>query len=285
MEELEKQINCELNQRKKELNLIMIIAIIFAIIYIFIFLNNLGKTFSFFVFIPAIISIVLFIIHNIQKNKLLKNLKRKVLHQILPMVFDDTRAIYIETGISKNEFEKSGIYKNYNEYFSSDGIKDYLNKFHISNVTVKKKSEETKTPVFIGVFGFCKTEEFFENEILIKPDVENKYVKNIIATKDKIIGDNRNVIRLENNEFERNFEVFSKDPLKARQVITTSYMEKLLKIKNDLNTSIKIVYKGDKKYIAIWNVRIIDEKNIYINGIDIIKIKNKIKKIYELVKI
>ena len=47
MKELERKLNLELSQKKKQLNTIKTIAIFLAVIYIFIFMTNLGKSFSF----------------------------------------------------------------------------------------------------------------------------------------------------------------------------------------------------------------------------------------------
>lgn len=282
MEELEQRLNNELKRKKNILNIINIIAVILCVIYIIIFINSFGKTFSFWVFLPAIFSMVLIALSIFIKNKLYKWIKNNVLEQIIPGLFENKKTIYVEDGISQKIFNDSGMYRNYNKYFSSDGIKDSMNNFCFANVTAIRKNEENKHTAFIGIFGYEKVDDFYENEILIKPDIENKYAKNLVNNKDKMLGNTSNVIRLENNEFERYFEVFSKDPIKARQLITTTYMENLLDIKKQIGEPIKIVYYGNKKYIAIWNKRIIEEKSIYKNGVNIKKIQERLEGIYKI---
>ena len=129
-----------------------------------------------------------------------------------------------------------------------------------------------------------KLDDFYNDEIIIKPDYENKFVSTLVDSKNKIFGENENVVRLENLEFEKYFEVYSKDQIKARQLITVEYMENMVKVKRKLNTLIKVRYCGDKKYVAIWNKRLIDEKDFYKNGIKLDKIKENIKEIYEAIQ-
>lgn len=283
MKDIEMNLNEKIYRFKKNANIFNIVIIIFTLLFTITFLNNFFKhEVNFFTFLYFVIAVILVIIRITYKRKVFKSIKEELFIKILPSLFENNKLIYNEIGIPKSEFINSRIYRNFTDFYTSDGIKELSRDLYVANVTAMRKEENRKTTVFKGIFGYMKTKEFYENEIIIKPDIENKYVKNVLDEKGKILGDNVNVIRLENNEFERNFEVYSKDQIKARQLITPVYMEDLVKIKNEINAPIKIVYLGDKKYVAIWNMRIIDEKDILKNGVNIDSIKERIEKIFEI---
>lgn len=283
MKDIEMNLNEKIYRFKKNANIFNIIIIIFTLLFAITFLNNFFKhEVNFFTFLYFVIAVILVIIRITYKRKVFKSIKEELFIKILPSLFENNKLVYNEIGIPKSEFINSRIYRNFTDFYTSDGIKELSRDLYVANVTAVRKEENRKTTVFKGIFGYMKTKQFYENEIIIKPDIENKYVKNVLDEKGKILGNNSNVVRLENNEFERNFEVYSKDQIKVRQLITPVYMEDLVRIKNEINSPIKIVYFGDKKYVAIWNMRIIDEKDIWKNGVNIDSIKERIEKIFDI---
>lgn len=283
MEELEAKLNNEIynaNKIFKVFNIIIIVLIIISLTKFFSSFFEFKISFSFFAYF--LIATILAIVEIVYRKRLLKRIKDDIMLEILPDLLEDTKLIYSELGIPKSEFINSGIYKNYTAYYTSDGLKSFSNDIYIANVTAIKKEENRKITIFKGVFGYMKTDEFLDNEIIIQPDVENKYVSNILNSSKKIFGEYNTTVRLENNEFEKCFEVYSKNQIKARQIVTPYYMENLLKIRNKINAPIKIIYKGDKKYVAIWNARIIDEKEIYKAGVKIENLKSRIKELINI---
>ena len=282
MEELEAKINNKIYKFKKTSKVLSIFSTFLVIISLITFVKNvINFKINFNFFIYFIIATVLVVFQITHKKKLFREIKEEIFNSILSDL-NDKKFIYTELGMPKNEFAKSGIYKSYTDYYTSDGLKTFLNDIYIANVTAVKKTEERKENVFQGVFGYVMIEDYYENEVIIKPDVENKYVSNVLNSSKKIIGNDENIVRLENGEFEKYFEVYSKNQIKAREIITPIYMENLLKIRNKFNAPIKIIYKEEKKEdkqvsFAIWNARIIDEKDIYKSGLKINDIKEKLK--------
>lgn len=282
MEELEKDINEKLLKKKKLFGMINIC--ILMLILVCFGITALIRRFSILTLIVFLIAVFIFFIKFWYKDKFLKSVKKEIFTKVFPNLLDNYKFIYCENGISKDEFIHSGMYKNYTDYYTSDGVKTFFGDLYIANVKAIRKEEDRKVDVFTGVFGYIQTDEFYEDEILIKPDIENKYLKNIFDETNKLLGDFDSVVRLENNEFERYFEVYSKNQLKARQVLTPYYMENLLRLKEKLDAPIKILYKENKKYIAVWNKRIIDENYIYKNGVDFKIIKGQLEEIVSLLK-
>lgn len=284
MNELEYRLNEELMKTKKIINICKIIAILSFVIFIYVYFSFMKVTSTIVLLIPFAIFMISVIYMAFCKETLMRKIKREIIDNLISGIFKNRFMEYNAEGISKKSFDESGIYTGYNKFYSSDRIKSSDDRICIANVTAIHEEENNKNTLFYGIFGYMETEEFYPNEIIIKPDVENKYVSNVINTKNKIIGASNNSVRLENNEFERYFEVYSKDQIKARQVVTVEYMENLLELKQELNALIKILYIGNRKYIAIWNERIIDEKAIYKYGIKLNEIEERIGKILKLLK-
>ena len=281
MEELEVKLNNELSNCKKNVNTGKIICGVCALLFL-IFLINFAYIKNFiFITVAGIILSFSFVIY--YKNKFLKELKPKIFQYILTNIFTEKKAIYVPNGISEDKFIESGLSRNFNSYYTSDGIKN-IDDFYFANATAINKTKESQSTTFIGVFGVAKTNEFYNDEIIIAPDYENKYTSNLASSTKKLLGEDRNTVRLENAEFEKYFEVYSKNQLKARELVTVEYMEKLMYLRNKLNVLIKIRYVGNKKYIAIWNKRILDEKKLYKYGVNLENITQNIKDILEVIE-
>lgn len=283
MKEIEKDLNLKIEKMKKVSKITNYIIIVLSIIFIAFFLSNFySYNMDLKVFYIFAIIMCLIIGTIIVKNKTLKDIKNKIFINIFSDLISDYKIIYNSLGISKKEFQDSGLYSNYTDYYTSDGLKVLSNNLNIANVLALRKEENRKTTVFNGIFGYMQTEEFYEDEIIIKPDVENKYVKDILDEKSKLLGNSKYIVRLENSEFEKYFEVYSKNQIKARQLITPDYMEKIVAIRKTINAPIKIIYFGNKKYVALWDMRILNEKEIYKNGVNIEKIRENVEKIIDI---
>lgn len=282
MNELEYRLNTELMRKKKILNIVKVFVIIFFIMFVYLFFeyiklkNQLALVIVFFSFMISVVFGIMY------KNSTMKYIKNSIIEYIIREIFEKKSVKYIQNGIPKKVFDDSRMYGGYNQYYSSDGLKMENDNFYIANVTAIEKDENNKKSVFVGIFGYLQTEEFYSEPIVIKPDVENKYISNLKNSKNKIIGNSTDVVRLENNEFEKYFEVYAKNQIEARQIVTVEYMENLLELKKQMNTLIKIIYIGNKKYVAIWNERIIDEKSIYKKGINLAEIKKRIENIIKV---
>ena len=95
------------------------------------------------------------------------------------------------------------------------------------------------------------------------------------------MGNDSQKVYLESAEFEKYFEVCSKNQIKAREIVTPKYMEDLLNIKLKLGVPIKVIYKGNMKYIAIWNKKILDDKSIFRRNLDLKALKEEFDYIIE----
>lgn len=208
-------------------------------------------------------------------------LKNKILNYFLSSRKGKHEAVlYFPIGSLKNDFVNSNIYNGYNNLFFTEQV-NIGNGFKIANALATDRTDESRVVKFDGIFATKKLDEFYENEVIIKPDFENKYVSSIVISKDKLMGNDSQKVYLENAEFEKYFEVCSKNQIKAREIVTPKYMEDLLNIKLKLGVPIKVIYKGNMKYIAIWNKKILDDKSIFRRNLDLKALKEEFDYIIE----
>ena len=255
---------------------ICIVAIIIFFVIMGILITIHTPTFAVTIFgILVVISLGLMIYFyraNMNNKTILKN---KLLNYFLLSRKEKHEAIsYSSTGNLKKDFVNSNIYSGYNNLFFTEQV-NIGNDFKIANTLATNKTDESRVVKFDGIFASKKVDEFYENEIVIKPDFENKYVSSLAISKDKFMGNDTQKVYLENSEFEKYFEVYSKNQIKARELITPMYMENLLKLKLKLGVPIKVIYKGNMKYIAIWNKKILDDKNIFKRNLDLKALKDE----------
>lgn len=213
------------------------------------------------------------------------NSKMKLKSKIVNYFFasrksENKRVLYLLEGNMKKEFIASNIYNEYNNLFFTDQI-NLENSFKISNTLAVYKTNNTRIVKFDGIFAWTQNNESYENEIIIKPNFENKYISGIAISKDKLFGNDSQRVYLENSEFEKYFEVYSKNQIKARELITPKYMENLLNIKLKLGVPIKVIYKGNEKYIAIWNKKLLNDKVIFKKNLDLRVLKDDFNYIIE----
>lgn len=197
-----------------------------------------------------------------------------------------------DDGIPEKVFNEAGFIKNYTAYQSNNFIFGKLNgkDFIMSDVVVKNRistSQKNETSVlFNGVFGITDFPNQNNIEMIIGPDLKNKFLNNISEDLKKILGINKKIVKLENHEFERYFEVYCEDQIAARKIITPIFMEKMVDFRKVIKKNVTLIYKNNKIYFTIENKLIVDTRKLYINGINrdlMIETLNFLKLISEII--
>ena len=102
-------------------------------------------------------------------------------------------------------------------------------------------------------------EEVFFKGLWLEVDIQKNFSSSIVIRSDEgIIGNSSSIkklsrVYLEDPVFERYFEVYSDNQVEARYILTTAFMERLIKIKNEYNTEMFCAFKNGKMCIAIAN--------------------------------
>lgn len=176
-------------------------------------------------------------------------------------------------GIPEKIFRDSDFVKSYVAYnsynFTTGKIKDY--DFIFSEIVVKNTtstSGRTETAViYKGIFGITDAKSESNIDLIIAPDVKNKFLNSLSDDVKKTFGANQQIVRLENTEFERFFEVYCNDQIEARKIITLTFMENLVELKRRFNKNITVIYRNNRIYFFIENKFIVNPLKLYLHGV------------------
>ncbi|MBQ8299106.1 MAG: DUF3137 domain-containing protein [Clostridia bacterium] len=184
----------------------------------------------------------------------------------------DNLEFFHNKGIPEKLFRDSGFVKKYISYnsynFTTGKVKDYDFIFSdsiVRNITSTSGKNESVV-IFKGIFGITDAKIESNVDMVIAPDVKNKLLNNLSEDVKKIFGANKHVVRLENIEFERYFEVYSNDQVEARRIVTLKFMENLLELKKRLNKNVTVIYKENRIYFFVENRFLINSFKLYLCG-------------------
>lgn len=234
--------------------------------------------------ITALVFIVTFFIELIIAKKLKKEMMQKLSLDINNFRYEPDK------GLEKRYFDAANFIKNYNKYSACDYMSGSLESgksFAISEIVVKneqrdREGRQSEFILFSGIFGMMTANNEYNFDLNITPDFNNKYLNQMMNDLKKMLGANKNVVRLENPEFERYFEVYSDNQVEARKVLTINFMEKLLNLRKKMKKKITVIYKSRIIYFFIEKGTIINEKLLLKHGITKETMDNTLNNIKEI---
>lgn len=142
-----------------------------------------------------------------------------------------------------------------NNYFSCDYLLkgDYKGiNVTIGNIHLKYKERKliaflsgiSETDVFDGMILCFDSKKIFTSTTVVRVDcgtIFNKF-RSIKGLE---------TVRLEDPVFEKAFEVYSNDQVEARYLLTTAFMDRLLKVQKKLKLPVTCSFENGKIYIAL----------------------------------
>jgi hypothetical protein len=207
----------------------------------------------------------------VQKRKFIDKAKKEII--IPAMQYINPEITVTDIGLPEHFIYESEMFKYINRYSSEDGISGIIGEteYELSEVDAKHKTGSGKnshiTTIFKGVFVVATLKESTNVEIIIKPDYKNKFINSVLRKLRKVGVNGNRIVALENAEFERYFEVYSEDQIRARMVLTTAFMERLVEFYNIYKKKMHIKIKDNIVYIGIWNAKVIDDNYVYREGL------------------
>ena len=178
-----------------------------------------------------------------------------------------------DAGLPVQFFDDSGFISGYDEYCSDNFVtgkvkngKDFIiSEILVKQVLISEDNTRSERILWDGIFGVLDAQKVNTFYMDITPDFKNKFANRVFANVKKALG-NKHVVRLENPEFERYFEVCSENQIEARKIITLEFMEKLLEVRKNVAKNISIIYVGNKIYFFIQHGVLADTRKLLLFG-------------------
>ena len=83
----------------------------------------------------------------------------------------------------------------------------------------------------------------------VMPDNYDKVYKNLMIFEERQNTSFGELVKMDNDEFENNFVVYSSDQIEARYILSSSMMEKLLNLRNRINTKFSVCFYQSHIYL------------------------------------
>ena len=123
--------------------------------------------------------------------------------------------------------------------------------FEFSDIKLTVEGGDSTTTVFQGLFFSIDFNKNFNGRTFVLTDYAERAFGLIGQELQSIISLRGELIRLESEEFEEQFVVYSDDQIEARYILSPSFMEKILELKNTTNNLIEMSFVKNKLYIAL----------------------------------
>ena len=272
-------MNTEIAKLEKKRKLWVTQTIIFIVTFVMYVLYTISSTLIIREKpVPAIYALYIFyviwiLVLILQKGKLKTSLTKQIMQEALKEELK-TLKYDVESGIPERYFVESEFLKKYTNYYTSNylaGVLENNFKFQLADIAVTKRETDMRgnkqtVTLFKGIFAVLEKDKVNEFDLAIMPDVKNKYMNQILNGFKKMTGV-KDIVRLENTEFERYFEVYSDNQIEARKIITVEFMEKLLALRKRFDKPITVLYKKNKVYFFANRGNIVAEKDILYKGV------------------
>lgn len=104
---------------------------------------------------------------------------------------------------------------------------------------------------FFGMFAIFDFNKKLNGNIVILPDKLEKRMGYLAKTIQSLKLNRKQLINLENTEFENEFVVYGTDQVEARYVLSTTFMERIMALKRKINRPIMLSFNNNKLYVAV----------------------------------
>ncbi len=250
-------------------NILIYLGIIIALVFVGLFVNKIiyGDFFNEQEYnIPLIVAIVFSIstiILLFQKNgkviqEFIYNFKKVIIEKIVKFINENLNYSPTEY-IPPEQFIKSDIFRDrLYKYYGDDLVSGVVDKteikfseIHAWKIVESDEDKRKKQPIFDGIFFIADFHKNFNGKYFILPDFAQKRFGGLGKFFQKMSFIRGKLIELENPDFEREFVVYGSDQIEARYLLSSSMMERILKLKQGKFPYLFISLVDSCLYIAL----------------------------------
>ncbi|MFT7003987.1 MAG: hypothetical protein ACJAWW_001339 [Sulfurimonas sp.] len=264
----------ELEKDRKNLrHRIIVVGIIYSLIFVFI-------TFSFSAVIAQspdtiiFIAFIYFALGTVIYKFLIKDYTHEFKQGVIgPLIhaIDDKLSYNSKHCLSEHLFNRSDLFTKPdriggNDYVRGniDGTKIEFSDLHAEKRHKNSKGKESWSTIFKGLFIVAEFNKNFSGKTIILPDTAQNTFGNFIGAWLQSNNLSRDeLVKMDDNNFEREFVVYSSDQIEARYILSHVLMKKLLFFKEKSKHPIYISFIGNHIHMAIYYDKDLFEPSIF----------------------
>ncbi|HYM93131.1 MAG TPA: DUF3137 domain-containing protein [Chitinophagaceae bacterium] len=206
-------------------------------------------------FICLLLMIVLLVRFYYKRKDYVKGFKEKIIRRIIEFI--DTSLDY-KPGmcINRNDYENSGLFlKTPDRYQGDDYIEGKRDKtfFCFSELHTEYKVNTGKSSywetIFRGIFFIADFNKKISNRTYVWSS-ENPQL-NFFTKTFSSFSRNLEKVTLESNDFDKEFIVYGSDQVEARYILTPSFMERMMKLREMMGSGISFSFVDTNINVAV----------------------------------
>ena len=255
-------------------------SVIFIGLFIYLFLYNkfqIGACIFLFIYISVLTIIYFIAIRKMEKEKkkskmeiYIDDFKQKVITLIIQsfdknFIYSPHDEIFPES-YDKAEFEK------YDKYHSEDLISGYIQgcRFKMAEILTQYKTTYNGNPsyhtLFSGIFFMIKSSKPFTPCFYLRSDIRNKNILTLPFDINLKFGKLK--VKVDSQEFEKNFDVYCTDKIIAMQLLTADIIQFFIDFQKENNIDFEITIKNDYIFIRFMSGKIFEPANLFKSSLD-----------------
>ncbi len=214
----------------------------------------------------------------IKYNQIYKKMHTYFKQTIVPLITEkiDNRISYFPTQGLLNEYSASGMFvRGYDRAKAEDTFRgqfdlttfafgEVFTEYKTVSTDSKGRRKESWHTIFRGIFFTSDFHKNFSGETYVDVDtMERMFGK--FGRKFQKMNASRSgeLIKMENPEFEKYFAVYSSNEQESRYILTPSIMERMVNIKEKLNTNVAFSFRNNHLYIAVSKYENLFEPTVF----------------------
>jgi len=168
--------------------------------------------------------------------------------------------------ISQSEFSQSGIFlQAIEEYEGSDLVETTARNTNLRFSKIDAKSNQAQLNIttggteverevksfFTGLFFIADFKKEINGSIVILPDILEQAMGGGANNSRFMKRDKTKLVLMDNPEFEKYFRVYSEDPVEVQYILTPTFLERIVKLREKLDTwDLRLSLKDKKVHIS-----------------------------------
>ncbi len=252
---------------------IIMVGILFTAIYLIVFsfiYSAINDSLDIIVFFAFVYFALGGLIYKFLIKDYTKDFKLKVIKPLIKSI--DSKLKYASTNhVPQHLFDKSDLFKkadrlsgNDHTYGNIDGTKIEFSDIHAEKRHRDSKGRESWSTIFQGLFIVAEFNKNFSGKTVILPDSAQATFGDLIGgwlqSKNSFRDE---LVKMDDNNFEKEFVVYSTDQIEARYILSHSLMKKLLVFKEKSKQPVYISFIGNHIHMAIYYDKDLFEPSVF----------------------